>query len=293
MRAASEAPRETSPAPPRLLAGLVDDAAVFPPGNAPLPRALAEHREHRRAWYADIVGRLLVPAAGVAELVGLTESAGDDGEPVEVVVVARPGTPVQEVEDALAAAAGGAVVAVGVEIGWQPDWRALPLGDLPLVLEVPRGEDRDRALADVRDGQQQGRRVLAKLRTGATPTWEWPDETELAHFLRDVTQLGIPAKLTGGLHHVVRADHDGGPQHGLLNVLVALDAAQHGALAPDVETLVALLAERDPTALATEVAGWDDDRAARVRATLTAYGCCGVTDPITELSALHLVAGAP
>src|SRR5699024_1057826 len=30
----------TMPVPPRLLAGLVDDAAVFPPGSAPLSRAL-------------------------------------------------------------------------------------------------------------------------------------------------------------------------------------------------------------------------------------------------------------
>ena len=277
------------PVPPRLLAGLVDDAAVFPPGNAPLVRALAEHREHRAAWYADLVGPLLVPASGVAELVGLT----GEGGPLRVVVVARPGTPAQDVVDAVAAVRGTSVEVVGVEMGWQEEWRDLPLGALPLVLEIPRGEHRDRALADVRDGQQESRHVLAKLRTGATPTWKWPDEIELATFLRDATQLGIQVKLTGGLHHVVRGEHDGQPQHGLLNVLVALDAAQHDSLAPDVDVLAALLAERDPAALATEVAAWDDDRAGRVRATLTAYGCCGVTDPITELSALNLVAGAP
>lgn len=277
------------PVPPRLLAGLVDDAAVFPPGSAPLSRALAEHREHRAAWYADIVGPLLVPASGIAELVALT----GEGGPLRVVVVARPGTPAPDVVEAVAAARGTSVEIVGVEMGWQEGWRDLPLGDLPLVLEIPRGDDRDRALADVRDGQQEGRRVLAKLRTGATPTWEWPDEDELARFLRDATQLGIQVKLTGGLHHVVRGEHDGQPQHGLLNVLVALDAAQHDSLAPDVDALAALLAERDPTVLAEEVAGWEDDEAARVRTTLTAYGCCGVTDPIIELSALNLVAGAP
>lgn len=279
--------------PARLLAGLVDDAAVFPPGNAPLPRALAEHRAHRSAWYSDIVGPLLVPASGVAELVDLVSDEPDEGGPVRVVVVARPGTPGTDVVAAVGSAQGTSVDVVGVEMGWQPGWRDLSLRDLPVVLEVPRGEDRERALVDVRDGQQEGHSVLAKLRTGATATWEWPDESELARFLLDVTQLGIPAKLTGGLHHVVRGDHGGEPQHGLLNVLVALDAAQHDSLDPDVDALATLLAERDAHALATEVATWDDDRATRVRATLTAYGCCGVTDPITELSALHLVAGAP
>ena len=51
---------------PRSSHGLVDDAAVFPPGNAALPDAVAAHREHRAAWYADLVGPLLVPAVVAA-----------------------------------------------------------------------------------------------------------------------------------------------------------------------------------------------------------------------------------
>lgn len=281
-------------APTRLLAGLVDDAAVFPPGDAPLPRALAEHRQHRRAWYAPMIGPLLVPAAGVAELVGLVGAEEDEGGPVDVVVVARPGTPTEDVTQALDTASGTDLHVRGVELGWHEGWRDLPLGDLPVVLEIPRGEDHDRALADVRDGRAEGRAVLAKLRTGVTPTWEWPDETELAGFLADAVALGIPVKLTGGLHHVVRADHDGEPQHGLLNVLVALDIA-HGAAHDEpgrTEVVAEVLRRRDPVALAAVVASWADERAARVRRTLTAYGCCGVTDPVTELSDLDLVAGA-
>ena len=48
---------------PPLLRGLIDDAAVFPPGNAPLPDAVAAHRMHRSAWYAEMIGPLLVPAS--------------------------------------------------------------------------------------------------------------------------------------------------------------------------------------------------------------------------------------
>jgi hypothetical protein len=48
---------------PALFDGLVDDAAVFPPGNAPLDRALIGHRRHREAWYAGLVGPLVVPAS--------------------------------------------------------------------------------------------------------------------------------------------------------------------------------------------------------------------------------------
>ena len=60
-----------STAPPALLAGLIDDAAVFPPGNAPLAAALTGHRALRAGPDADLVGPLLVPAASVPELVAL------------------------------------------------------------------------------------------------------------------------------------------------------------------------------------------------------------------------------
>jgi len=50
------------PAERALFEGLVDDAAVFPPGNAPLAEALRLHREHRGSGYAAFVGPLLVPA---------------------------------------------------------------------------------------------------------------------------------------------------------------------------------------------------------------------------------------
>ncbi len=53
-----------------LLRGLVDDAALFPPGNAPMDVALAEHAAHRSAWYADLVGPFLCPASRIDELAG-------------------------------------------------------------------------------------------------------------------------------------------------------------------------------------------------------------------------------
>lgn len=69
---------------PRFLAGLVDDAAVFPPGSASLPDALAAHRGHRASWYADLVGPLLVPASALPDLARLLDASewtptGDHG----------------------------------------------------------------------------------------------------------------------------------------------------------------------------------------------------------------------
>ena len=40
-----------------------------------LPDAVTAHREHRDAWYADLVGPLLVPASSVDALTGLLDPA--------------------------------------------------------------------------------------------------------------------------------------------------------------------------------------------------------------------------
>ena len=53
---------------PALFARFVDDAAVFPPGSASLPQAVADHHRHRAAWYADLVGPLLVPVSELGKL---------------------------------------------------------------------------------------------------------------------------------------------------------------------------------------------------------------------------------
>jgi hypothetical protein len=272
-------------AEPALFASLVDDAAVFPPGNAPLPEAVRRHRLHRSSGYAACVGPLLVPASAAADLGPLL-----DGQPLRVGVIGRPGTPGVDVAAAVQQlqATDGVEVA-GVELGWTSDWRDTDLGDLPRSLEVPRGEDQVTALADIATDAPDSAQLQAKFRTGATDTWAWPDEAELATFIRTAIDHDLGFKLTGGLHHVVRGTHDGQEQHGLLNVLATVRWALNGE---DVDELVPLLAERDPAVLVPQITRMSVADAAIVRAFFTAYGCCEVTDPIGELTTLGLVQGA-
>ncbi len=279
------------PTTPELLRALVDDAAVFPPGNSPLPEAVAAHSRHRGAPYAACVGPLLVPAGSAAELLGVL----DDGptprpEPLAVGVIARPGTEPSVLRDGLALlGADPRVRVVGAELGWTPGWRRLDLpGDLPLALELPR--DRRalaEAVADVRASVAEGDAVVAKFRTGATPTWAWPDEAELADVLVALAAAPVPFKLTGGLHHAVRGryDVDGVPEenHGVLNVLLATAAAIGHASAATVSELLGV---RDAAAAAELVTAWSDDTRVRVRSAFTSYGCCTVTDPLDELERL-------
>ncbi len=280
------------PAEPALFASLIDDAAVFPPGLAPLPEAVSEHRVHRASPYAALIGPLLVPAPSAAELVELVPPGG---ELLRVGLIARPGTPLHTVTDALHLLRGHRQVEVAaVELGWTPEWRDVDLldltADMALVLEVPRGQEQVRALDDIATEAGDDGRVLAKFRTGATPAWDWPDEQELAAFLVGAVGRAVPFKLTGGLHHVVRGTHavhdHTEEQHGLLNVLCAVQAAVDGLPA---HRLADLLTERDPAPLVREVAALGPQDVTRVRALFTAYGCCGVTDPVTELSTLNLI----
>ena len=87
------------PAVASLFMHLIDDAAVFPPGNALLPDAIAAHRRHRTSSYAVTVGPLLVPVGWVPELVALV---GED--PVAATLIARPGTADQIVEQGVSVA---------------------------------------------------------------------------------------------------------------------------------------------------------------------------------------------
>ncbi|HEX5740299.1 MAG TPA: hypothetical protein VFY17_01955, partial [Pilimelia sp.] len=72
---------------PALFAGLVDDAAVFPPGSASVPDAVAAHRRHRAAWYADLVGPLLLPASALGAAAALL----DPGEPLTIGLIGDTG----------------------------------------------------------------------------------------------------------------------------------------------------------------------------------------------------------
>ena len=284
------------PPTPVLFHGLLDDAAVFPPGNAPVAAAVAAHAVHRGARYAGCIGPLLLPTAAVVELRAVLDQRDAVGpphapDPLELVLVSRPGADPASLVAARAALADDERVRVaGAELGWYQGWRDDLAPALPLAVEVPRGPDGDLAAAEIRSAYQEGGRVVAKFRTGPTSTWAWPDEAELAAFLR-LTTPEVPFKLTGGLHHAVRGTYEvaGRPEenHGVLNVLVATSAALAGAGQDEV---AALLAVRDARALADLVAAWPDATATRVREAFTAFGCCTVTDPVDELADLGLLA---
>lgn len=270
-----------------LFAGLVDDAALFPPGNAAMGRALAEHATHRASPYADVVGPFLCPASRVDEL--LAALPADQSLRLSLVMDVTGDT----AHGALrTAAADPRLALVGVEAAF------LRLGDdaatvggnvarLPGAtgfLEVPR-TGFEPALDLIGSGW-----AAAKYRTGGTSAEAFPTEAELAAFLVAAVGRGTAFKLTAGLHHAVRhtGKGTGFEHHGVLNVLAATRLAQQGG-SPDA--VAAVLADRSAATLVAEIGSWADEAGPDVRAAFRSFGCCGVTDPIDDLIACGLLEG--
>jgi len=275
--------RADQPAERALFRGLFDDAAVFPPGLVPLPRAVNEHLARRALSSADLVGPLLVPASAVAELLTLERT-----QPLDVALVARPGTDLGEVAAAVARLDDDPdTTLTGVEIGWSEDWHQALGWGAPLSLEIPRDIDPRRALSDIEQRPDDPHPVQAKYRTGSTGTTPVPTPTELATFIRCCVDSEVSFKLTGGLHHAFTHTTAGGEdQFGFLNVLSTVRWCLNAAEVPELEHL---LAQRDPQPVVEMVTRMSEADASIVRAFFTSYGCCGVMDPIGDLVSLGLV----
>ncbi|GAA2851881.1 hypothetical protein GCM10010472_06210 [Pseudonocardia halophobica] len=272
------------PGVPALVAGLCDDAAVFPPGLAPLPDAVRAYRDRRDRWYAGLVGPLVLAAAVLPQLGPLLPP--DARLPLSVTL---PGGPA-DLPAALADAAALPVELRSVEVA-VPEGMAtaefLDLlaarvpGALDVYVEVPRDLRRVAVLEVLASSSL---RYRAKFRTGGIRADLHPDEAELAAGVAAVVGAGVPFKATAGLHHAVRNTdpRTGFEQHGFLNLLLATDALVRGGTESEAR---ALLAERD----GATVAGLVRTVEPGVRAAFASFGTCSITEPRDELVALGVL----
>jgi len=276
--------RAQRPAERALFRGLFDDAAVFPPALTPLSRAVTDHLARQETSYADLVGPLLLPASAIEDFLHLEHLRR-----IGVGLTARPGEDLALVANALSRLNEGSETTLrGVEIGWSPGWaQALGWGT-SLSVEVPSGGEQLRALSEIQEHAEGPNPVQAKFRTGSSPHSPRPTPNELATFIRACIDHDLGFKLTGGLHHAIsHTSAEDEDQLGFLNVLAATRwALSHGADVPEME---ALLSQRDPSPILDIMTRMSEADASVVRAFLTAYGCCGVMDPIGDLVTLGLV----
>ncbi|WP_296602672.1 hypothetical protein [Nocardioides sp.] len=272
--------------------GLVDDAAIFPPGDAPLADAAAAHLARRSQPYADLVGTFVVkdtdlPALKATPLALSVVVTGGAGAIAGVASLARKlHIAVEGVEIALrdpgdpvgaARRVSAAVDAVRAE-GQLDD-------HVPVHVEIPADCTPGSWLAAADEVAAQEFRL--KLRTGGLEATTFPSAPTLAGWIDAALDRETPFKCTAGLHRAVR--HTGPPEsggfehHGFLNLLLATSRAFDGATTAETTEL---LERRDDRALAAEARELDLGGARRW---FTSFGSCSVDEPRDDLVRLGLM----
>lgn len=266
---------------PQVFTGLMDDAAVFPPGNATVPDAASAHRQHRTAWYAAMVGPLLLPPEQV------------DAAPADVAVGVVGGY--AAVRQALDTAAGEGRKIHQIEVAVakrgedpQPGLRELLVligtRNIRGYVEIPLSWGLTAALDTVAAARAAGLPVAVKFRTGGLAAELFPTPVELAAVICACRDRELPFKLTAGLHHALRhTDPETGfVHHGFLNVLVATIAAVEGAEPAEVSKILA-------TGDATPLVALARERLDRDRPLWLGFGSCAIAEPIADLQVVGLL----
>lgn len=267
-------------------ARLLDDAAIFPPGNLPLAEAVQAHLAHGLAPHAGLVGPLVVSLADLPVLAEATAAlpVGSIELSVTVPSPAVAGDLLDQVRRIRAARP------VAIELAVPADLRAedvvpaltVALGEprgVTVYVELPRDDRREPLLEEL-----AATSYLAKIRTGGVRAELYPGETELAETVVGAVRAGVAFKATAGLHHAVRNTDPvtGFEQHGFLNLLAATDVALAGAGSTEV---AGWLAERDGHRLAERVSALSP----AARDAFRSFGTCSIAEPVAELGALGLL----
>ena len=276
-----------------LFAGLVDDAAVFPPGNASVPDAVRRHRAYRGDWFAPVIGPLVVPDT---ELAATARAAGDDAGGELAVSVVVTGGAGGLVALARRVPSGLRIVAAEIALRDLDDLAgnaervvaaAAELDpDIPVFVELPF---RPGWIGAVEVVEAAG--LLGKIRTGGLEPDAFPAADQLAEQLSELIEADLPFKATAGLHRAwpqgITDEHGRTRhQHGFVTVLMAVEALIDGA---GTDAAAELLRLDDPGRIFTALRGWDSATVARVRRRFRSFGCCGVTDPVADLVTLGLL----
>lgn len=274
---------------PEAWVGLVDDAAIFPPGNAPLPEAMAAYVARRTEWYADLVGPLVVRDTDLA-------TVDDAGLPLSVVLTGGAGavagvasmadrkglrlvgleTAVRDLDDP----AGNVRRIVAAVDAARADGA---LADTEVYVELPQSEPTADWLAAA-DAVAEAEHHL-KLRTGGIEADLFPAASTVAAWIDAALDRETSFKCTAGLHNAVRhRDHATGFEHlGFLNVLLATRVAFDGGSRDEVARVLDDHYTNDLVAMARQ------NDLAGARRWFTSFGSCSVIEPVDDLVALGLL----
>lgn len=255
---------------------LVDDAAIFPPGNASLPDAVIAYAS-RTGAVRELVGGFVVTEEQLPQV------------PAEVPVCVVASTGAVGGIERLAERTDRTLQAIEIALRDPADLagnarRVVTAADDPtlLVVELPAETPTSDWLRAADEVAAVGARL--KFRTGGTEADRFPPAAMLVAWIDAALDRETPFKCTAGLHHAIRhrALDTGFEHHGFLNVLLATRAAFDGATSAEV---IELLDEPDASTVVTGIRGVD---VSSTRRWFTSFGSCSVADPYDDLMALGL-----
>jgi len=292
------------PTVPEPFQRLVDDAAIFPPGNAPLPEAVEAHDGHGDSEHADLVGPFVVDDVRLPRLGELTQGRAD---PLAVTVVVTGGAGAIG-PAATWAARTESLTLRGLEVALRDEAdlahnarRVVTAVDqlvtdgvvdeeLPVYVEPPALRGRQPSptwLAALDEVAAMDHRL--KFRTGGADADAFPSAADLAACIGAALDRELRFKCTAGLHNAVRHRDPatGFEHHGFLNVMLATRASLDGTGAPEVADL---LERTDADAVLAALREAGDEGLASARRWFTSFGSCSVREPLEDLATLRLLA---
>jgi len=265
-------------------AELIDDAAIFPPGDAPFDEAVTAYIARSPEDGAELVGSFVVRDTDLPLLRGAllplsivcTGGAGQLAGPTEFVRRTNPAIAgmeiaVRDLDDP----AGNVRRIVAATDELETEW--------PVFVELPATEIDHGWLGAADLAAEAGLRL--KFRTGGLDASAFPSSATLASWIDAALDRETPFKCTAGLHHAVRHTGAGGfEHHGFLNVLVATRLLFDGAGADDA---VVVLEQRESAVLVEAAQELD---LVGARRWFTSFGSCSVAEPLADLRKMGLVA---
>ena len=268
----------------QIFTKFLDDAAIFPPGLAPLETAVSLHLSRSQNTVTDqFIGPLILsmdklkeaaslaaghaldvsvvlPADQITELANLLGGEGEDlsGEelnPLNIVSIELKNADIQTASNL-----------------------AINNPDMEIYVELPYEEISEESLAALKQGG-----LKLKFRTGGVTQDLFPTHEQTLDVIEQTVRWGVPFKLTAGLHRAMRyVDANTGFQHfGFANIAAAVADIQSGN--SRAEAASTLVSDDQPTIAEklTTNPSWRD--------IFTSFGSCSMTEPAETLQEMGLL----
>ena len=290
-----------------LLIGAIDYAGLFPPAHLSMQDAVDRYSEYLQSPYAWALGRFVVQASRLEELLTARRTAGgvQRSWALSALLGANSVAECDLIRDFNSVAEGLAhvdsVETKGRDAGGGVSqlteiMKALP-SSIRVFCELPLGPDTRELVRAIRDTN-----AFAKVRTGGVTPDAFPGTANLAEFILTCADVGLPFKATAGLHHPCRGSYPltydagaaTGTMFGFVNVFVAATLAQTEFKSNRIVELLEA-GECDRFCFDDDGLTWRDVRVSRERIEhsrrefVLSFGSCSFEEPIEDLRALSLL----